>query len=170
MNWIRHIIIVTLALVILVGLPVVKFGYPARLISGADTISSATVIVEAPSGGYVALINKDIHTDPDKLKQWETFFSGGEIDYIFEDLSCMVAASDENGLEMAKSLQSRLPENQMNLRIEDSTLLFSKVFYGFFDVVVISDEVLKQRGGEQVLFGKDIKSSVDMVYGRKDDL
>ncbi len=167
---IRHVITVVLTIALLVGAPVISSGYPARLISGADTISSATVIVEAPSGGYAVIINKDRHADPDKLKQWETFFSGGEIDYIFEDLSCMVASSDENGLEIAKSLQSRLPENQMSLRVVDSSLLFSKVFYGVFDVVVISDEALIRRGGEKALFNDDIGSSVDMVYGRKDDL
>ena len=141
MRILRHVIIVAAAVFLLVGLPVIQTGYLTRLISGADTIASATVIIDQPSGGYIVLINKDLHTNTENLAVWEDFFSGKEIGFLFEDIRCTVADSDPAGLELAKSFQSRLPENQMALRTEDITLLFSKVHTGQFDVVLISKEV-----------------------------
>lgn len=140
---VRHILTVLVLLALLVGVPVFASGYPAKLISGADAISSATVILEQPTGDYIVLLNCENHSDETNFATWQTFFEGGEIDYIFEDISCLVAETDAAGLEIAKSFQSRLPENQMTLRTEDATLLFSKVEYGKFDVVLVSQEVFQ---------------------------
>ena len=141
MKILRHVIIVSAAVFLLVGLPVLGTGYLTRLISGVDTIASATVIIDQPSGEYVVLINKDLHPNAENFAVWEDFFSGKEIGFLFEDIRCTVADNDSAGLELARSFQSRLPENQMTLRTEDITLLFSKVHSGQFDVVLISREV-----------------------------
>lgn len=141
MRIIRHILIVTGALIILVGVPVWSTGYIQGKLSGADAISSATVIIEQPSGAYVVIINKDFHHDHENLKTWEKFFGGEEIDFLFEDISCVVADCDAAGLELARSFRSRLPENQMSIRLEDITLMLSKADYGKFDVIVMSKEM-----------------------------
>lgn len=146
MKIIRHTGVVVLALVLLVGVPVYRTGYFQNQLSGADVISSATMIIDQPSGAYVVLINRDLHTNADNLATWEAFFKGEEIGFLFEDISCVVADSDAAGLELAKSFQSRLPENQMKIRREDITLLLSKAQYGRFDVIVMSKEMYEASG------------------------
>ena len=137
----KHILISVGALFLLLGVPFLRTGYAQSLLSGgADVVSSASVILDTPSGNYVVLINKNFHTNEETLATWEDFFAGKEIDYIFEDISCAVASGDGNGQTMAESYQSRLPENQMKLRQEDGTLLLSKAEHGKFDVIVLSKE------------------------------
>ncbi|MCR4833708.1 MAG: hypothetical protein K5900_09030 [Butyrivibrio sp.] len=150
MRIIRHILIVTGALLVLVGIPVWSTGYIQGKLSGADVISSATVVIEQPSGAYVVIINKDFHHDEENLEIWKNFFGGEEIDFLFEDISCVVADCDAAGLELAKSFQSRLPENQMSIRIEDITLMLSKADYGKFDVIVMSKEVYDAYSAQTV--------------------
>ena len=146
MRIVRHVIAVAAGLFILVGIPVLASGYPERILSGVDTLSSATVVIEQPSGEYVVLINTDRHTNKENLATWETFFKGEEIGFLFEDISCVVADSDAEGLELARSFQSRLPENQMTLRKEDAVLMLSKVKHGLFDVALLSKEVYDLYG------------------------
>ena len=141
MRMIRHIIVVAVLLALLAGIPALATGYPQRLASGADAISSATVVLEQPSGAYVVLINRDRHKNNENLKVWEEFFSGKEISFLFEDISCVTADTDPVGLELARSFQSRLPENQMALRTENITLMLSKLDYGYFDVILMSREI-----------------------------
>ncbi len=141
MKVLRHIAIVLLALFLLVGVPVYRSGYIQNKLAGVDTVSSASAIITQPSGEYAVLINPDLHTNKENLAVWESFFSGEEIDYLFEDISCIVIDTDAEGLELAKSLQSRLPENQMEVRTEDASLLLAKVFNGIYDVALISREV-----------------------------
>ncbi len=150
MKLLRHVIVVLAALFLIVGLPVIRSGYLERLLSGADTIASATVIIDQPSGGYVVFINKDLHTDTDNLAVWEDFFSGKEIGFLFEDIDCVVADTDPAGLELAKSFQSRLPENQMSLRTEDATLLLSKAYYGRYDTILFSKEFCDGYNAEKM--------------------
>lgn len=140
MKVMRHIITVTAAVLLLFGVPVLATGYPQRVISGADAVSSATMIIDRPSGAYVVMINRAKHPNEENLATWEKFFRGEEIDFLFEDISCVVADTDTAGLEMARSFQSRLPENQMKIRLEDVTLMMSKAGYGRFDVIVLSKE------------------------------
>ena len=162
MKLIRHVVIVCIALLLLVGIPVYQTGYIQGKFSGTDTISSATVIVEQPSGEYVVLINPALHTNADNLAIWVSFFQGKEIDYLFEDISCAVADSDSAGLEIAKSFQSRLPENQMRLHTEDPTLMLSKAKYGKFDVILLSKEVADIY---KASYGMDRKRTVILEEG-----
>ena len=141
MRIIRHIIVTSFLLVLLAGIPALATGYPQKMISGADALSSASVVLDQPSGAYVAMINRDLHKNEKNLSIWQDFFRGKEISFLFEDISCLVADSDPAGLELARSFQSRLPENQMKLRTENISLLLSKVDYGLFDVVLFSREV-----------------------------
>lgn len=140
MKIIRHIIITLALLLITLTAPVILI-IKSNVASGkTDAVTSATVIIMQPTGEYVVLINKDLHTNEDNLKVWETFFTGGEIDFLFEDISCIVSDSDSAGLEIARSFQSRLPENQMILRTEDGALMLSKISGGYFDVAIMSAE------------------------------
>lgn len=146
MNVIRHAAVVLAALLLLAGVPTWRTGYFQRKLSGVDAVSSASVILDQPSGAYTVLINRDLHRDAENLKTWEAFFSGEEIGFLFEDISCAVADTDAAGLELAKSFQSRLPENQMKIRLEDSTLMLSKAQHGRFDVILMSREMYEASG------------------------
>ena len=137
---IRHAVTVLAALLLLVGVPAYRTGYFQAKLSGTDAVSSATVIIDQPSGAYVVLINPDRHPNRENLAVWEDFFRGEEIGFLFEDLSCVVADSDAGGLELARSFQSRLPENQMTIRLEDVTLMLSKARHGRYDVMLMSRE------------------------------
>lgn len=135
-----HILIIIVALFLLVGLPLYFTGFFDGDY-GVDSVSSATMIIDKPSGSYVVMINPDFHPDKDKLATWRKFFSGEEIDFLFEDISCVVADVDTAGLDIAKSFQSRLPENQMTVRIEDITLMLSKAMIDKYDVIILSKEI-----------------------------
>lgn len=140
MRLVRHICVIAASLLLTAGIPLWHSGFIARMAGGADAVSSPTVVIDQPSGSYVVAINPALHTDSEKTETWKRFFHGDEIDYIFEDLSCVTATADPAGFEMAKSFQSRLPENQMKLRTEDAALMLSKASYGRFDVIVMSKE------------------------------
>ena len=151
MDFSRHTAAVILALLLLVGVPVFKTGYIQGKLSETDAVSSATEIIEQPSGEYVVLINRDRHADSGNLKAWESFFSGGDIGVVFEDISCVAADSDAPGFEMAKSFQSRLPENQMTIRLEDPILMRSKADHGLYDVMILSKEMYEATGGDRTV-------------------
>ena len=137
----RHTAVAAAGLILLLGVPFVGTGALRALTAGgADAVSGASVILAQPSGEYVALINAAMHPDRKKLEEWATFFGGGEISYIFEDISCSVPKGDAGALETAKSFQSRLPENQMKIVIEDPTLLLSRADGGNFDILILSRE------------------------------
>lgn len=146
----RHLAIIMCGVAVIIGCPFVFTDFFAQLISGdgADTVTSASVILDKPSGEYVVLINKDIHSDESKLNDWITFFSGGEITYIFEDIACSVPNGDIGALSMAESYQSRLPENQMRIDKEESTLLLSRADAGKFDIIVMSKEFAEANKAE----------------------
>ena len=138
---IRHIGIIIASLIVLLGVPLWCTGYISSLFSDdPDAVASASVILDQPSGSYIVLINKNLHKDEENLEDWVTFFSTGYILYIFEDLSCSAASADLAGIEMAKSFQSKLPEHQMQLETEDSTLLLSRADEGLFDIIIMSKE------------------------------
>ena len=141
MKIVRHVLIVTISLLVLLGIPVYFTGYFQRKLSGVDAVSAATVIVDAPSGAYVVLINPSLHQNTENLSVWESFFAGEEIDFLFEDISCVVADIDTSAYEIARSFQSRLPENQMTIRKEDITLMLSKAMNDKYDVVLMSKEI-----------------------------
>ena len=146
---IRHLGIGLLAALLLVGGPIYA-AYGPLGAAGSDAVSSATVIIEQPSGAYVVMINRDRHPKKENLDIWIQFFSGGDMEILFEDISCLVMDTDAAGLEIAKSLQSRLPENQMKLRTENATLLLSKAKYGEFDMILVSREAYDAYGAQVI--------------------
>ena len=60
----RHILIVTGAILVLVGIPVWSSGYIQGKLSGQDAISSATVMIEQPF--YVIMIFAHCYSPYDK--------------------------------------------------------------------------------------------------------
>jgi hypothetical protein len=140
-NILKHTGIVLAGVLLLLGVPFLTTDYFKSLINGdVDVVSSASVIIAQPSGEYIVLINRDMHTDEDNLNTWIAFFSGEEISYLFEDISCSVIKGDEGALTMARSFQSRLPEKQMSVRTEDASLLMSRADNGLYDIIIISKE------------------------------
>jgi hypothetical protein len=139
--------IVLAGVVLLLGVPFWKTDYFKKLSNeDADAVTSASVVIEQPSGEYVVLINRDMHPDEDNLNTWISFFSGDEISYLFEDISCSVIEGDAGALTMARSFQSRLPEKQMSVQTEDATLLMSRADNGKYDIIIISKEYAKSYG------------------------
>ena len=115
---------------------------PAALMpGGADLVSSATTIQAAPSGHYTILVNTRLHTNAEVLELWKDFLAGKDVPLIMEDVTCVTAAGDAAGIQMATSLASRLPANQMKVRTEDGTLAMSKAEAGRFDIMVLSNEM-----------------------------
>ena len=151
----RHALVVTALLVLTLGIPLFATGYPQRLASGTDAVSAATVVLAQPSGAYVVLINRERHPDAEKLATWVDFFNGKDIGFLFEDISCIVASGDAAGQKLARSFQSRLPENQMKVRTEDATLLLSKAEYGKYDVLLLSKEAFDAYQAEELLEKED---------------
>ena len=88
------------------------------------------MILAQPSGEFLVLLNTAKHPDAKNLALWEQLFTGDEAPVIFEDITCLTAAPDSGGNEMAQSCRSRLPENQMTVHAIDATLLFSKAEAG----------------------------------------
>lgn len=136
----KHGLLILTGVFLTLGLPFIRTDYFSALVSGVDAVTSASVILDQPSGEYVILINRALHSDAENLEDWITFFEGGDILYIFEDIACSVAKGDSGGEDMAKSFQSRLPENQMSLQTEDATLLMSRADCGKFDIIILSKE------------------------------
>lgn len=157
----KHFFIVTGAVFLMVGVPFMMTDYYKGLFSSneADAVSSPSVIIDKPSGNYIVLINTRLHKDENKLNEWIKFFSGEETDIIFEDIACTVAEGDALGLEMAKSFQSKLPENQMKIKKEEAILVVSRAEEGKFDILLMSKEFassykLKEKNKNYI---KDIK-------------
>lgn len=129
-----HAIADLAVIALILGIPLLLSGRRRQ----ADAVSGASLVVEAPSGTFLVLLNHD------RLQEdgfWERFFSGQEVDFCFEDITCAVPENDPAALEMARSFQSRLSEHQMTVRQEDPTLLLSKADHGRFQVIVLSAEL-----------------------------
>lgn len=142
MSIVKHIIVTVAAIFLILGIPFISTDYFKALISDdPDAVTSASVIVDKPSGDYIVFINLNKHTNKENLALWHDFFEGKDVSFIFEDINCCVAKNDVNGLTMAQNFQSRLPENQMIISAEDSTLMLSKAEYNKFDVIVMSQEI-----------------------------
>ena len=153
MRAVRHIAVFVIAMALMLGLPFFTSDYFKARVNGADAVTGATTALDAPSGEYVVVINLDKHTDQAALDCWREFFETGECEElysVFEDLSCTVSSGDPTGLEMAKSFQSRLPENQMTLRTEDGIMMLSKAEKGRFDVIVMSKEFCDKNSGSRI--------------------
>ena len=162
MNVLRHAAVTALLFLATLGIPAAVILKNSSGENGIDAVSSATVVIEQPSGAYVVLINRDLHMNEDNLKVWESFFRGEEIDFLFEDISCIAGEADNAGLGQAKSFQSRLPENQMKVRTEDDSLLLSKLSEGYFDVIIMSAEFYEAYKVSGFLYG-----NTDIIKGEK---
>lgn len=126
-------------------------GIPLLLTAGQpDAVSGATTIIDAPSGEFIVLLNRAQLTEE---AFWEQFFSGQEVDFCFEDITCMVPLGDEPALTMAQSFQSRLAEHQLTIRQEDPTMLLSMADHGRFQVVLLSKELAEQNHAESAIKG-----------------
>jgi len=142
-----HIATVVALLLAFVGLPAWLGGVNvSALLPGVDAVSAATAIQDAPSGSYTILINRDLHTNDEVLGHWLDFLAGKDVPLIMEDVSCVALEGDVAGIEMANSLASRLPANQMKVRVENGVLVLSKAEVGRFDIMVMSDETAEAFG------------------------
>jgi hypothetical protein len=140
-NFMKHAVIVLVGVFLLLGIPFFTTDYFRNWLQGdTDAVSSASVIIDQPSGEYIVLINGEMHQDQENLHTWIQFFSGEEISYLFEDISCSVIGADTGALTMAQSFQSRLPEKQMTIQTEEASLLMSRADQGKYDVIILSRE------------------------------
>lgn len=134
-----HIFISLTAAFLLVGLPTIFVLHNIRE-EAPDAVSGASVkLPDKPSGDYVLLINRSLHED--SFDDWVAFFRDGELNVIFDDISCIAAESDIDALKMADRYIAQLPENQMQLRTENPTLLVSKAENGCIDAALFSKEM-----------------------------
>ena len=137
-----HIACVVALLAAFLGLPAWQGGVDvlALMSGGPDLVSSATTIQAAPDGHFVIFVNTALHTDVEVLSLWQDFLAGKDVPLIMEDVTCVTARGDVAGIEMADSLASRLPANQMKVRTEDGVLAISKAEVGRFDIMVLSED------------------------------
>ncbi|MBQ8927390.1 MAG: hypothetical protein IJ055_03830 [Oscillospiraceae bacterium] len=154
---IAHVLLDLAVVAAALVIPVLLSPQGRTKLSGTDANSSASVVIDAPSGDFLVFLNLDV-LEEDAF--WQTFFSGGEVDYCFEDISCMVADSDTAALEMAQSYQSRLSEHQMALRQEDMTLMLSRADCGKFQVIVISGELAEHYRAQSVYEDREDVASI----------
>lgn len=148
MRIVAHIACVVALLAVFLGVPVWLGSVDVTaLFSGdVDLVSSATTIQDAPSGTYTIYLNRNLHEDDEVRALWLDFLAGKDVPLIMEDASCVAVAGDASGVEMANSLASRLPANQMKVRTEDGVLALSKAEAGRFDMLVMSDEAAASLG------------------------
>lgn len=149
----KHIIVVASALLVLYGIPFTKTGMFRSLVSGKglDAISAATTILDAPSGDYIVMINKDRQRDKEKLTAWENFFQEKDYGLLFDDAVLSAANGDVGGIDMARRYQSRLSKNQMKLHVEDPVLMLSKADAGRIEFMVMSKEASETYHADHAL-------------------
>ena len=141
---ILHVLASAMAAALLVGVPS-AYIIGQSDVNTADAVSGASVkLPEKPSGEYVLLLNRTLHED--SLDDWIAFFRDGELNVIFDDISCIAAQSDSGAIQMAQRLQAQLPENQMQLRTENPMLLVSKAENGCIDAAIFSKEMADSLG------------------------
>ena len=133
-----HVLLDLAIIAAVLFIPVLLHPQGRARLTDTDANSSASVVIDAPSGEFQVFLNLDA-LEEDVF--WQTFFSGGEVDYCFEDITCMVADTDPAALAAAQSYQSRLSAHQMTLRQEDMTLMLSLADCGKFQAIVISREL-----------------------------
>ena len=144
MNALKRMILRILALAVIVTggyFLLIAVGAARPIGSSADAVTGASTIIPADqvSGNYVVLLNKDLHDKTGTTEEW-TAFLRGESPLIMEDIQCTVLEGDAGGLEMAKSFQSRLPENQMRITLQPGAIAVPKAEHGVFDLMILSRE------------------------------
>ena len=156
MKKIVHIAVCAAGITALLGIPLILTGGLAKLTGGTDAVSSASVIIEKPSGNYTVMINRERHKSEKDLAAWQRFFSGGDSEVIFDDIECVTLDGDAGAFTMAQSFMTRLPENQMKLASGDPVLTLSKADFGRFDVMIVSEEAAGAYGVSSVYDGKNV--------------
>ena len=152
-----HVAGILISIALLLGIPFLTSDYGQAWLQGGevDAVSSATgLILDAPSGSYYVLINREFRKDAQSMQDWAAYFSG-ESDYIlsFEDISCSVAETDTGAVDMAESFQSRLPDGQMKVQKVNATLLISRAECDCYDFLIMSEEFAQANGFRQELCG-----------------
>ena len=150
MEFVKHLIIKILGLVVILGIPSWFLVLPTLTGGeGVDVVSSATQIsADDVSGEYVVLINEEMHRAKETTDDWAQFFLG-ESPLIFDDISCLVASNDGAGKEFAGICQARLPENQMKISDINGLLMVSKAEAEKFDVIIMSKEFAESYSAEE---------------------
>ena len=157
-----HVFFVAILLLLLAALPIARHTEMFAS-QGTDANTGASMeLPDEPSGEFVVLINESIHSD--SLDQWEKFFTGKEVEVIFDDINCLVSKGDAAAIQMATVYLATLPENQMTLDTEDPTLLASKAESGYADVAVFSEEMADAIG-----FDADNVTNMKVIYVRGGD-
>ena len=155
-----HIILLVAIVIAVFAVPYRAFIGPIRLSAlfggGVDATTSASVILDAPSGNYVVLLNAARHDKFGSTADWEDFFRG-ESPLIMDDIDCAVIRVDAGGIEMADSYRSRLPENQMKLTAESAEMLLSKAQAGLFDAIVMTKECAEAFRADTVYGVENVK-------------
>ena len=141
MKALKHVGIVLMGLILCLVLPGLFYVDVGAVVSGSvDAVSGASMdLPDQPSGEFVVILNRDRH--PLTLDEWTAFFREEEVGVILEDLSCLAAASDPTGVQLAQRYMVRLAENQMTLKAENSLLVVSRAENGLYDVIVLSQEM-----------------------------
>ncbi len=139
----KHLAVTIGGVFLILGIPFLVL-YLSPSFSGfggdIDATSSASTLAEKPSGNYLILMNKKIHTSQEDLDTWTKFFREEDYGVLFDDISCDVVKSDAGAIALAKNFQSRLSEGQMKLRAEDGILLVSRADHLRFDLIIMSQE------------------------------
>lgn len=155
MRALKHIGIVLFGLFLCFVLPCLFYADLGPVLSDKyDAVSGASVdMPDTPSGDFVVILNRDRHSRT--LDEWTAFFREEEVGVIMEDLSCMTAASDPAGVQLAQRYMARLAENQMKLTVENSLLVVSRAENGLYDVIVLSKEMADAMDYSEVYLRDD---------------
>lgn len=153
---VRHIAVCLAGIALLIVMPFALAGGFAVFVGSTDAVSSASVVIDKPSGSYTVLINRDRHKSESDLAAWHEFFSGGEFEIIFDDIECVTLQGDTGALTLAQSFMSRLPENQMKVTTGDAVLTLSKAENGRFDMMIVSAEAAEKYRIEDIYDGKNV--------------
>lgn len=153
---VKHIAVCLAVVLLLAVVPFALAGGFAKISGEPDAVSSASVVIEKPSGSYTVLINRDRHKSESDLAAWHKFFSGGEFEIIFDDIECVTLGGDTGALTLAQSFMSRLPENQMKVTSGDAVLTLSKAENGRFDMMIVSAEAAEKYGIADIYDGKNV--------------
>ena len=139
----KHILSIGAGLFLFAGIPTLYYRVPLMAMYGSgdvDSVSGASLVApEQPSGEFLVLINKKLHTET--MDDWKAFFNEEPVGVIFEDIKCITADGDVNGSQLAERYRIRLPENQMSVKSENGLMAVSKAQCGLFDVMVLSREM-----------------------------
>lgn len=163
---VKHIAVCLAGIALLIVLPFVLAGGLTAFSGGTDAVSSASVVIDKPSGSYIVLINRDRHRKESDLAAWHEFFSGGEFTIIFDDIECVTLQGDTGALTLAESFMSRLPENQMKVSVGDASLTLSKAEHGRFDMLIVSSEAAEKYSISDIC-GRD---DTDVIYVKDEAL